>query len=237
MASPLPLLLALAATDPAPSPVASHRDALWQIVHDQCLAQYRDHSLYAPCSLVDTAGRFVVFKESLGPYQYLLIPSDPVSGIEDPQLLAENAPNYLHQAWGARGFLVEILQRRVRETDIVLAINPRAARTQDQLHIHISCLKPAIREQLDAVALGTAWAPAFGPYWARTLSLAQLEQGNPFRLVEQWVKTQRSEMASASVALLSRRPGEVVVLAAVGSADRPIAAEALQDHLCSVLGT
>ena len=77
---------------------------------------------------------------------------DPRAGI---------APNYWNAAWQARHFVDERAHRTMPRETISLAINSASGRTQNQLHIHIDCVRldvqAALREH--AGAIGTAWAP------------------------------------------------------------------------------
>ncbi|XLM23387.1 CDP-diacylglycerol diphosphatase, partial [Chromobacterium piscinae] len=43
-----------------------------------------------------------VLKDRNGALQYLLIPTEKVSGIESPRLLGDDAPAYWREAWQAR---------------------------------------------------------------------------------------------------------------------------------------
>jgi CDP-diacylglycerol pyrophosphatase len=71
-----------------------------------------------------------------------------------------------------------------------LAVNSVYGRSQDQLHIHIDCIKPAVRAALDAHAraIGPNWAPfpvplAGEPYLAKRIDGSDLAGANPFRLL------------------------------------------------------
>src|SRR5580700_1332971 len=75
---------------------AAHADprALWKIISEKCVPNEREYGQPAPCSVVDLAKGYVVLKDLVGDTQYLLMPTVQVSGIEDPAVLAPNAPNY-----------------------------------------------------------------------------------------------------------------------------------------------
>lgn len=93
------------------SPVSAQADpnALWTIVHDQCVADELAHRDPAPCSRVDLSGGeqhgYVVMKDIDGARQYMLLPTARMSGIESPELLAPDATNYFALAWQARAFV------------------------------------------------------------------------------------------------------------------------------------
>ncbi len=52
----------------------------------------------------------------------------------------------------------------VPDNAVSLAINSRSGRTQNHFHIHISCLRPDVRVQLDkdAAAISSRWLPLPG---------------------------------------------------------------------------
>jgi CDP-diacylglycerol pyrophosphatase len=109
---------------------AADPDALWKIVHDNCV----------PCALVDLqegdAKGYVVLKDLVGATQYLLIPTARVSGIESALLLAPEAPNYFADAWRERGYTERAAQHPLPRQAISLAINSAFGRSQNQLHTH-----------------------------------------------------------------------------------------------------
>jgi CDP-diacylglycerol pyrophosphatase len=169
---------------------ASDPDALWRIVHGQCVPDQRAHSDPAPCAEVSLAGGWAVLKDRRGATQFLLIPTARVTGIEDPAVLAPDTPNYWQAAWAARGEVLARAGRVLPRDALSLAINAPTGRSQNQLHIHIDCLRPDVRDALRAALpqLGPDWAPlgvtlAGHRYMARRLENADLDGVNPFRLL------------------------------------------------------
>ncbi|WP_418304267.1 CDP-diacylglycerol diphosphatase [Pantoea stewartii] len=79
--------------------VKTNADALWQIVSEKCLPDQLTHGQPAPCQRVDLQHRYALLKDRNGPLQYLLIPIDKITGIESPQLLRSDTPNYFDLAW------------------------------------------------------------------------------------------------------------------------------------------
>jgi CDP-diacylglycerol pyrophosphatase len=126
--------LAIAACTPA---AAAHPDALWTIVDGQCVPDQRNNGDPAPCALVDLESGYAVLKDLVGNTQFLLIPTVRIGGIESPQILAPHAPNYFADAWRARSFVEQRAGRALPRDWLSLAINSAAARSQNQLHIHI----------------------------------------------------------------------------------------------------
>lgn len=152
---------ALAALAVAAVAWAADRDALWRIVHGRCVPGEAAHGDPAPCTEVSLAGGWAVLKDRRGASQFLLIPTTRVTGIEDPAARAPDAPNYFAAAWAARKQVDLRLGRDLPPDAVALAVNSGYARTQDQLHIHIDCLRPdvraALRDQLSAI--GPDWSP------------------------------------------------------------------------------
>ncbi len=233
----------IAEAEPMPpnNPSAATRDALWKIVHDRCELGYQHTGAYAPCTLVDEQAGTALFKANYDPNQYLLLPLARVTGIEDPALQELASPNYLYNAWAARGFVSSRLNNSLPEPDIFLAINPKNARTQDQLHIHISCVSPTTAEILKQVnwAEYVGWKPLpvtlqDHTYQALAVNRSTFESKSLFRDIQTKVTADGNTMDHASVAVANIAPDQFLLLVAEGTEDQAIAAEELQDHNCSI---
>ncbi len=126
----------LAAADP---------NALWQIVNLDCVPAARTTGKTGVCSTVDLPGRYVLLRDRAGVAQHLLIPTDRISGIESPLVLVPDAPNYWADAWSARGYVDASLKKAHRaplpDDRLGLEINSAVRRSQEQLHIHIDCMR------------------------------------------------------------------------------------------------
>lgn len=79
--------------------------------------------------------------------EVLLVPLLRVTGIESAKILLPDSPNWWQHAWEARRFLLERAPR-IAEDRVVLAVNSQRSRSQDQLHIHVACIDPAILSEL-----------------------------------------------------------------------------------------
>ncbi len=174
----------------APAARASDPDALWRIVHDRCVPEQQAHERPRPCEYVSLEGGWALLKDRNGVAQFLLIPTARVTGIEDRALLAPDAPDYFGAAWHGRHAVLARLERPLPRDALSLAINSDTGRSQNQLHIHIDCLRPDVRAALhtEAERIGTAWAPfPHGidgrPYIARRVEQADLAGVNPLRLL------------------------------------------------------
>jgi len=221
-------------------------DALWNIVHGQCVLDLDAHRDPAPCSQVDVSRGedhgWAVLKDSAGERQYLLIPTARIPGIESPELLAPGATNYFAAAWQARAFVEQRAGGTVPRDWMSLAINSAVSRSQNQLHIHVDCVRPDVRQALDSAAdrIGPAWAPfpiplAGHTYWATTVPGTELE-ANPFMLLADGLPGARADMGRYTLVVVGAddvggEPGFVVLAdRADGETGDFAGGEQLQDH-------
>ncbi len=231
----LVLVIALAARAADPS-------TLWHIVHDRCVPhQQQDHDP-APCTAVDLAGGYAVLKDIRGDLQFLLIPTARVSGIDDPSILAPDAPNYWQPAWQARRYVEQRAGHALPRDVVSLAINSAAGRSQDQLHIHVDCLRADVNAALHAhqAAVGPDWTPfpvalAGTRYRAMRIEQDDLADANPFLLLAKSVPAAEMRWHTLVVAgaTFGNRPGFILLdgRADLAAGDRGHG-EALQDHNC-----
>lgn len=216
-------------------------DALWQIVHERCLPGGKQGNP-APCQQVNVEQGYVTLKDRFGPLQYLLLPVTKISGIESPAILEPTTPNFFALAWRQRGLLTQKLGAPVEDRIISLAINSQYGRSQNQLHIHISCLRQDVRQQLDTMSwqLGPQWQAENlrgHRYFLRTLSENELAQQSAFIRLAVERPDARKEMGKYGLALAALQDGRLVLMAIernwlklnYGSA------EELQDHQCAML--
>jgi CDP-diacylglycerol pyrophosphatase len=239
-------LVAAAAAFLHSGPVHADPDALWKIVHEQCVPAAAAATGTGPCAAVDLERRVAVLKDRRGAAQFLLIPTDRVSGIESAAIFAPDAPNYWAAAWAARRFMAERAGRPLARADVSLAVNSALGRSQDQLHIHIDCVAPDVRETLRASqsALGPRWTP-LGTllkghrYRARRLDGADLAL-DPFALLAEDADA-KAHMGDETLVVLGwefadGEPGFILLADRAGfiAGDRA-SGEELQDHDCAAL--
>ncbi len=219
-------------------------NALWTIVHDKCVVDEQQNHDPAPCSRVDLsrgeAGGFVVLKDIVGERQYLLLPTARLTGIDSPEILAPGATNYFGEAWQSRAFVEQRAGGTIARDWMSLAINSAASRTQNQLHIHIDCLRADVHDALRTAAagIGPVWQPLSVPlvgqtYWAMAVDGADLD-ANPFALLADGLPGARADMGLYTVVVAGTtdpagRPG-FVILADRADADNSAGGEELQDH-------
>jgi CDP-diacylglycerol pyrophosphatase len=226
-------------------------NALWNIVHGECVPNQLAHDDPKPCvevNLKSGAERgYAVLKDIRGATQYLLIPTERIVGIESPALLAPDAENYFADAWNARGFVEKAAGRALPIDTLSLAVNSVLARTQNQLHIHIDCIRPDVRATLIKLraSIGTSWAPLAEPvggygYQALRVTGPSLDGANPFKLLAERVPGARADMKLRTLVVIGMRfeadaPGFVILQDRADLAHLDFAAGArLQDRDCAL---
>jgi len=230
---------------------AADPDALWKIVHQQCVPDQQQKGDPAPCALVELqpgdAKGYAVLKDIVGATQYLLIPTARVPGIESALLLASGAPNYFADAWRERGYTERAAQRALPREAISLAINSAFGRSQNELHIHIDCVRTDVRAvlQRQLAAIGDTWAPlaeplAGHPYLAMRVLADALDGTNPFVLLADGVPDARTAMGEQTLVVVGAEfadghPGFIILTDHLNPATGDKAGgEELQDHDCAL---
>ena len=222
---------------------ADHPNALWHVVHGLCMRDARLIGRPDPCLSVNLKDGYAVVPDPKGRTQVLLVPTDRIVGIESPRLLAPDGVNYWQAAWEARRFVEKRAGRPVPRDAIGMAINSAYSRSQDQLHIHVDCVKPGVRRVLSARGrrIGTAWAPlrerlGGQRFMARRLSGEDLQDRDPFKLLSRGVPGARGHMARETLVVVGAvfadgSPGFYLL----GGDDGKAFGEGLLDHQCAVL--
>lgn len=226
-------------------------NALWQIVHGQCVPDERQHGDPKPCAEVDLArgmaSGYAVLKDIRGATQYLLIPTGQVGGIESGSLLSPDAPNYFADAWTARFFVEKAVGHGMPRDTLSLVINSQLARSQNQLHIHIDCIRADVRDALmrERSTIGRRWTqlkfPLTGHYY-RAMRVTGLRLGhrNPFKLLARGVPGAAADMGHYTLVVVGMRfagnvPGFVILADHADPAHGDNAGgEELQDHACQL---
>jgi CDP-diacylglycerol pyrophosphatase len=207
-----------------------------------------EHGDPRPCVSVDLKDGYVILKDIRGRTQYLLIPTNRVTGIESPYLLTPGAPNYFAYAWDARGYVERAARRALPRSAISLAINSAIARSQNQLHIHIDCIRSDVRQVLgrELAVIGDSWAPLSEPlvgahhYRAMRVVADTLEGANPFVLLADGVPGARADMGKESLVVVGAefaagQPGFVILNSQVDPSTGDAAGgEEVQDHDCAI---
>lgn len=233
------------------APHSAHADAaaLWRIVHDACAPRAEAGQGPKPCETIDLsrgeAEGVAILKDLNGVAQMLAIPTRRITGIEDPQMLAPDAPNVFAAAWKARALVDERLGHTLPREAIAIAINSKWRRSQEQLHVHVDCLAKNVADTLAGYrwALGEHWramtiALNGRVYFARRLDSADLADAEPLlRLLAEGLDGAREHMDAYSLAVVGAtfdgKPG-FILLADPFSLEGGGHAEDLQDHDCAI---
>ncbi|MFN6559896.1 MAG: CDP-diacylglycerol diphosphatase [Nostoc sp. ChiSLP01] len=219
------------------------RNFLWQKVQ-QCVANQQGQPPKPdPCLYVDLNNRYVVANGS-NPVEYLLLPTDKIEGIEDPNISQSNSIPYWQYAWEeARKYVPSKKPQVQYRNQYGLAINSKQARNQDQLHIHLSCIKQSVSIQLETND-NTIPNRNFNNFILtlenNQYNIIKLDNdsltnnNNPFYLVNSSLGSSQ-KMADQSIAVVGRRRGGYYILKTESDASKGYnaAAEKLLDEDCS----
>ena len=209
------------------------RLALWTIVHAQCAPAAEAHAALPPPCL-DVEVQSATIKDRNGVAQVLTIPTRRITGVEDPALLADDAPPIFADAFAARGLMRKYLASAPDGVGLALAVNSAEERSQDQLHVHVDCLKPEVAKALEGFEPTADWQQMGQPlaghvYFARALPDLNV---NPFRLVAQ-LPDARTQMGEWTLAVVPRPTGFVLLAGRHGGPGGGHA-EDIQDNTCAL---
>ena len=127
------------------------RGVLWKVVRI-CAAHVHINGRPYPCLAAHLHEGYVILRSPVGRPDTILSPTRRVSGVEDPQLLRPETPNYFAAAWRERAQAAGRVTPVLDDADVALAVNATRGRSQDHLHIHIGCLAPQFRRALERVS-------------------------------------------------------------------------------------
>ncbi len=199
------LLIAAGAAEAGP------RDKLWPVVRT-CVAAKRLLGIPFPCLAVelpenDMNKGYVVLR----PFKLddlILSPTRESVGVEDPFLESPAAPNYFAAAWRARSFLKDPDGAQPERDEVLLVVNSKRARSQDQLHIHIGCLSPADRKAFGEIARKlprNRWSQLERGFAGVRVREADFAALNPFSLAIQGFEGAAQNPGMLSVSVIGAR--------------------------------
>ena len=203
------------------------RHVLWRVVQT-CVA---DHALSGrpfPCLAVETAGGmergYAVLRAPFVKSHTIVTPLVRTIGIEAPRLRGPDAPDYFNDAWTERRYATRGLKRQPGRADFALAVNSRVGRSQDQLHIHIDCIRPRVRDvlarnasEIDAGGWTSLKVTPYAPhYWAKGVQGETLAGINVFDLVADGLHVAPADMHDITIVVvgandIAGKPGFVVL--------------------------
>jgi CDP-diacylglycerol pyrophosphatase len=213
--------------------VARPPNSLWSLA--QCCAKSLQSN--RGCRYYSRTDDFIILKDNspAKPDAYLIIPTTKVTGIEDPHIFAPPVANFWVYGW--RQAQIYIKKPAIATG---LAINSEFGRTQDQLHIHISCVRRDVVQTLAANGQkiggdpGAPVALALGPQHNlyRAIKATSLVARSPFELAAS-MPGAANDMAMQSIAVIGAgTPGVYYVLDTTHHGANPGAAEELLDQSC-----
>ncbi len=214
--------------------VAPRPNSLWSLA--QCCS--RNLRSDPDCRYYSAADEYIILKDNsrAKPAAYLIIPTVRVTGIEDKQIFTAPIVDFWEYGW-------QQAQRVVNRSaaDTGLAINSMRGRTQNQLHIHIACVLPAVAQTLASNTLKIGTDPttavrlALGPsnHVYRVIEATGLAGADsPFDLVAA-MPGARADMGYQSIAVVgSTTPGRYFVADTAAQGTNSGAAEELLDQTC-----
>jgi len=188
-------------------------NTLWEVVHAVCVPGQSERHDPEPCLQVDLHGGiesgFAIIRDPRGGIQFLLIPTTRISGIESPSVRGPHATNYFADAWEVRRYMNEVLHQTLPRDYVGLAINSAVGRSQDQLHIHFSCIRADVFEALhkNGGNIGHQWAPLnvsfLGHhYMAMWVAGEQLSPHNPFTLLAEGLPDATRDMGNYTLVVI-----------------------------------
>lgn len=222
------------------------RGLLWRAVQS-CILNHSITGASFPCETVDiSAGRdkgYAVLRAPLDDAHVVVTPTVRTIGIEADRLRGPDAPNYFQEAWLARHFATDVLSQTPGRDDYAMAVNSRPGRSQDQLHIHVACVRQDVKQTLAdefASIRAKGWkqvklfrkAPL---YWAHFEPVDDLADANVVDLVAHGLGIKEGDMSDVTIAVVGAKPNGFFILARrriPKGYDEPHA-EALLDRGCS----
>ena len=223
MIRPLAIAIALLLAAAAPAR-AGERGLLWRVVQS-CLVDHAITGGSFPCLRVETADGaergYAVLRAPFERLHVIVTPTVRTIGIEDARLVAPGAANYFADAWAARRFVSDDLVQKPGRSDLALAINSRPGRSQDQLHIHVACVRSDVKRSLASLAatlqpgrfVSVRVLPKAPRYMAMPLAGPDLAGQNPFDLVADGLKP--ADMSDVTIVLVGtgddQHPGFVLL--------------------------
>ena len=214
--------------------VAPRPNSLWSLA--QCCA--RNLKSDPGCRDYSKADEFIILKDNspAKPDSYMIIPTAKITGIEDEEIFAPPYVDFWAYGWQQAKTYV-----KRPAADTALAINSISGRTQNQLHIHISCVRADVARTLAAneARIGpdpaTALRLTLGPgnHTYRVIKVSGLTAADsPYNLVAA-MPGAKADMAAQSIAVVgSTTPGSYYVVDTYAYGANRGSAEELLDQFC-----
>ena len=208
-------------------------DILWHIVQT-CVAASTANPLLAPC--LQVTPETVLMRDRHGVLQRLLLPTQRITGIEDARIASPNAPDYWTAAWQGRPLNIDASR-------LSITINGPGGRTQNQLHLHVSCTRLDVLRQVRDMAEGglidSKPRPVAGGLREKTYFMQRIDPTHTpvFAAAYQTAAALNVPASQLGAALipLDDSANTFALLLELASTGRGASAERLQDHDCAGL--
>jgi CDP-diacylglycerol pyrophosphatase len=185
-------------------------DVLWHLAQ-QCA---NDLSSDSGCRTYTKNGKqeYVIIKDNdrCKPQGYLLIPVAPVTGIEDSQVFSAPFLDLWESAW-----LWSKKYPGKPRSRTGIAMNSIIGRSQNQLHLHISCVLPGVAKTLARTKIPTNPAlptpiklgPQQNTYWAVAVPTLG-GKNSPFEIVRGIAQANKSDIKDQSILVVGSQKGD-----------------------------
>lgn len=195
-----------------------NRDALWDIISQQCIPNAADARLPAPCLKLDNNNQYVVFKDAKGPVHDLIMPTVKISGIESESLYQPDSTPFFAVAWEERQGLKARAGFPIKDRQLALAVNSKYGRSQDHFHIHLACLREEVYQRLQEQSIPKTWSPLGQSinghsYLAKRLEGQDLVRENPLTILKRYAAGFGETPDRYGLALTRLETGDFVLLA------------------------
>jgi CDP-diacylglycerol pyrophosphatase len=178
---------------------------------------------------------YIILKDNAPqkPQGYLLIPVEPVTGIEDEKNFS---PSFV-DLWSSAWLWSEKYPGRPRVVT-GLAMNSALARTQNQLHIHISCVLADVTKTLEKKKISSdpnnATSIKLGPNGTayRVVAVPALDgASSPFTVARTIAQSTKTEMREQGIAVVRAKKNNGFYI--LDTAENRGGAEELLDQTCA----
>ncbi|WP_313571678.1 CDP-diacylglycerol pyrophosphatase [Pantoea piersonii] len=226
-------------------------DALWMVAQDLCMTNYHYRHDPAPCQQIyqpqSKEQGFSILQNPRYKYHFILVPNLAMSGIESISLSRAGRTDYFGYAWLMRYRLMSAYGADVPDDMLGLAINSAWGRSQNQLHIHLTCLREDVRRQLQAERpyIDEQWRPLPDrllnhTYYARRVMQPTVMGIYPIALVARDFRLSSPELADYGIALIpttfSGEKGFILLTTRRGwDRGNRASVESLLDKRCEIL--
>lgn len=168
------------------------RTSLRAVVEGCILA--KRFALTFPCLRIGTGEKgatpYVVLRVPGSRTHLLVMPAEAIPGLEDPRLQGASYGSLWVEALATRPLVSEGAGFAISNAFIGLAVNADRVRSQDQLHIHVECIRPRYLQSIRAQAAGLdrdggvkSMIVAGEHFTARRIGRTDVERGNLFTLL------------------------------------------------------